>query len=173
MPNQAYGYVVGSAIAKGRIALDRPGRRQGRARRARDRHRARMPASSARASSTPPSCSAARRSSTITRRSRVVVAETFEQARAAAQLVRVDYVREQGAFDLAAAEGHRAEADSRRQRRRRRYRGRRLRTAPSPQRRSSSTRPTPRPTRAHAMMEPHASSRRGRATSSRSGPRTR
>ncbi len=31
----------------------------------------------------------------------VVVAETFEQARAAAQLLRVDYVREQGAFDLA------------------------------------------------------------------------
>jgi xanthine dehydrogenase YagR molybdenum-binding subunit len=31
----------------------------------------------------------------------VVVAETFEQARAAAQLIRVDYVREQGAFDLA------------------------------------------------------------------------
>src|SRR5438477_3635135 len=33
----------------------------------------------------------------------VVVAETFEQARAAAQLVRVDYVRTEGAFDLAAA----------------------------------------------------------------------
>ena len=33
----------------------------------------------------------------------VVVAETFEQARAAAQLVRVDYVRAKGAFDLAAA----------------------------------------------------------------------
>jgi xanthine dehydrogenase YagR molybdenum-binding subunit len=32
----------------------------------------------------------------------VVVAETFEQARAAAQLIRVDYVKEQGAFDLAA-----------------------------------------------------------------------
>ncbi|UPJ49189.1 xanthine dehydrogenase family protein molybdopterin-binding subunit [Bradyrhizobium sp. 200] len=31
----------------------------------------------------------------------VVVAETFEQARAAAQLIRVDYVREQSAFDLA------------------------------------------------------------------------
>ena len=31
----------------------------------------------------------------------VVVAETFEQARAAAHLIRVDYVREQGAFDLA------------------------------------------------------------------------
>jgi xanthine dehydrogenase YagR molybdenum-binding subunit len=33
----------------------------------------------------------------------VVVAETFEQARAAAQLVRVDYVRVDGRFDLAAA----------------------------------------------------------------------
>ncbi|MBA4035559.1 MAG: xanthine dehydrogenase, partial [Bradyrhizobium sp.] len=33
----------------------------------------------------------------------VVVAETFEQARAAAQLVRVDYAREQGAFDLASS----------------------------------------------------------------------
>jgi xanthine dehydrogenase YagR molybdenum-binding subunit len=35
----------------------------------------------------------------------VVVAETFEQARAAAQLVRVEYVRAEGAFDLAAAKG--------------------------------------------------------------------
>ncbi|MGR4865159.1 aldehyde oxidoreductase molybdenum-binding subunit PaoC [Caulobacter sp. LARHSG274] len=33
----------------------------------------------------------------------VVVAETFEQARAAAELVKVDYVRAKGAFDLAAA----------------------------------------------------------------------
>jgi xanthine dehydrogenase YagR molybdenum-binding subunit len=33
----------------------------------------------------------------------VVVAETFEQARAAAQLIRVDYARAQGAFDLSAA----------------------------------------------------------------------
>jgi len=33
----------------------------------------------------------------------VVVAETFEQARAAAQLVRVDYLRTEGAFDLASA----------------------------------------------------------------------
>ena len=33
----------------------------------------------------------------------VIVAETFEQASAAAQLVRVDYVRAEGAFDLAAA----------------------------------------------------------------------
>ncbi|MBW8727587.1 MAG: xanthine dehydrogenase family protein molybdopterin-binding subunit, partial [Inquilinus limosus] len=33
----------------------------------------------------------------------VVVAETFEQARAAAQLIRVDYARADGVFDLAAA----------------------------------------------------------------------
>jgi xanthine dehydrogenase YagR molybdenum-binding subunit len=33
----------------------------------------------------------------------LVVAETFEQARAAAGLIRVDYAREQGAYDLAAA----------------------------------------------------------------------
>jgi xanthine dehydrogenase YagR molybdenum-binding subunit len=35
----------------------------------------------------------------------VVVAETFEQARAAAALVRIDYVEGKGAFDLAAAKG--------------------------------------------------------------------
>src|ERR671913_1334845 len=33
----------------------------------------------------------------------LVVAETFEQARAAAQMIRVDYARAEGAFDLAAA----------------------------------------------------------------------
>ena len=52
----------------------------------------RTPASSTRVPGIPQSCSADRRSSTITRPLRVVVAETFEQARAAAQLVRVDYV---------------------------------------------------------------------------------
>ena len=35
----------------------------------------------------------------------LVVAETFEQARAAAQLVKVDYVRAKGSFDLASAKG--------------------------------------------------------------------
>lgn len=35
----------------------------------------------------------------------LVVAETFEQARAAAQLVRVKYVKEEGAYDLAKAKG--------------------------------------------------------------------
>src|SRR4051812_13841150 len=40
----------------------------------------------------------------------VVVAETFEQARAAAQLVRVDYVRATGAYDLVKAKDSAAPA---------------------------------------------------------------
>ena len=99
-PNQAYGYVVGSAIAKGRIksidlgdakaapgvlaivTADNAGKLdKGRLNTAKllggpeiqHYHQAIA----------------------------VVVAETFEQARAAAQLIRVDYVRDQGAFDLA------------------------------------------------------------------------
>src|SRR5216110_231099 len=68
--NPAYGYVVGSAIAKGRIgSIDLTDAKA-------------VPGVLA-----------------------IVVAETFEQARAAAQLVRVDYVREQGAFDLASLMG--------------------------------------------------------------------
>ena len=56
----------------------------------------------------------------------VVVAETFEQARAAAQLVRVDYVRAKGAFDLAAAKDS-ATSPNAWLRRAARYRRRRLR----------------------------------------------
>ena len=98
--NQAYGYVVGSAIAKGRIAG--------------------MDLSHAKAA---PGVLAIVTADTAGKLDKgrlntaklfggpeiqhyhqaiaVVVAETFEQARAAAQLIRVDYVREQGAFDLA------------------------------------------------------------------------
>jgi xanthine dehydrogenase YagR molybdenum-binding subunit len=42
----------------------------------------------------------------------VVVAESFEQARAAAHLVRIDYARAQGSFDLAAAKDSAKAADS-------------------------------------------------------------
>ena len=76
----------------------------------------------------------------------LVVAETFEQARAAAHLVRVDYVRAQGAFDLAAAKDSASEA-RRVLRRRRPIPPSATSPARSPRRRSSSTRPTPRPTR--------------------------
>src|SRR5215210_4725956 len=41
----------------------------------------------------------------------LVVAETFEQARAAAQLVRVDYAKVKGSFDLAAAKESAGPAD--------------------------------------------------------------
>ncbi|MDO6414053.1 aldehyde oxidoreductase molybdenum-binding subunit PaoC [Sphingomonas sp. BIUV-7] len=102
--NQAYGYILGSAIAKGRIAridsadakaahgvlaivttLDMPRLTLGRMNTAslfggpdvQHYHQAIA----------------------------VVVAETFEQARAAAQLLRVDYDRADGKFDLAAEAG--------------------------------------------------------------------
>jgi xanthine dehydrogenase YagR molybdenum-binding subunit len=100
-PNQAYGYVVGAAIAKGRITgmdtaaaqkapgvvaivttLDMPRLGKGQMNiaylfgGAEIQHYHQAVA--------------------------VVVAETFEQARDAASLVRVDYAREEGRFDLAA-----------------------------------------------------------------------
>ncbi|CCV12857.1 aldehyde oxidoreductase molybdenum-binding subunit PaoC [Mesorhizobium sp. STM 4661] len=102
VPNQAYGYVVGSAIAKGRIAsidlstaqrapgflaivtADNAGR-LGRGR----FNTARLLGG--------PDIEHYHQAIAL------VVAETFEQARAAAQLVRVDYVRTDGMFDLAAA----------------------------------------------------------------------
>ncbi|HYS65946.1 MAG TPA: xanthine dehydrogenase family protein molybdopterin-binding subunit, partial [Paraburkholderia sp.] len=102
VPNQAYGYVVGSAIAKGRIASISVAE----ARRA-------------------PGVIAIVAADTVGKLGKgkwnnarllggpeiqhyhqavaLVVAETFEQARAAAQLVRVRYVEEKGAFDLASA----------------------------------------------------------------------
>jgi xanthine dehydrogenase YagR molybdenum-binding subunit len=98
--NQAYGYVVGSAIAKGRIA--------------------RIDLSDAKAAPGVLAIVTADNAGKLDK-SRlntakllggpeiqhyhqaiaVVVAETFEQARSAAQLIHVEYTREQGAFDLA------------------------------------------------------------------------
>ena len=101
-PNAAYGYVVGAGIAKGRIAtIDiRQARRApgvlavvhaGNAGKL-DRGAFYV----ARALAGP-------QVDHYHQAVAVVVAQTFEQARAAAQLVRVEYVREPGAFDLAAA----------------------------------------------------------------------
>ncbi|WP_114944032.1 aldehyde oxidoreductase molybdenum-binding subunit PaoC [Microvirga calopogonii] len=105
VPNQAYGFVLGSAIPKGRVAamhlseaqrapgvlaivttLDMPRLGRGRMNAAylfggpviQHYHQAVA----------------------------VVVAETFEQARAAAHLIRVDYQREPGRYDLAAEVPH-------------------------------------------------------------------
>jgi len=101
-PNPAYGYVIGSAIPKGRIAS--------------------MDLTAAKsapgvlvivtARSAGPLGRAARNTARLLADPEIqhyhqaialVVAETFEQARAAAQLVRVRYVRSRGSFDLAGA----------------------------------------------------------------------
>ncbi|MET0267682.1 MAG: aldehyde oxidoreductase molybdenum-binding subunit PaoC [Duganella sp.] len=101
-PNAAYGYVVGAAIAKGRIAsMALEAARQ---------------APGVLAIITADNAGPLDKGAFYTARAlagpevdhyhqavAVVVAQTFEQARAAAQLVRVRYVREKGAFDLAAA----------------------------------------------------------------------
>jgi xanthine dehydrogenase YagR molybdenum-binding subunit len=102
VPNQAYGYVLGSAIAKGRIASI-----------SLDDARA---APGVLAIVTADNAGKLDKGKFNTARLlggpdiehyhqaiAVVVAETFEQARAAAQLVHVDYVGAKGAFDLAAA----------------------------------------------------------------------
>jgi xanthine dehydrogenase YagR molybdenum-binding subunit len=101
-PNAAYGYVVGSAIAKGRIlsidvidAESAPGvlaivtaKTAGDLAKA-DRNTARLLGG--------PDIQHYHQAIAL------VVADTFEQARAAAQRVRVKYVRADGSFDLAAA----------------------------------------------------------------------
>lgn len=99
--NPAYGYVVGAAIAKGRIS-------------AIDVARAKA-APGVLAIVTAENAGKLDKGSLNTARLlggpdiqhyhqavAVVVAETFEQARAAAQLIRVGYVQTEGAFDLAA-----------------------------------------------------------------------
>ncbi|CAN7757163.1 xanthine dehydrogenase family protein molybdopterin-binding subunit [Bradyrhizobium sp. LjRoot220] len=99
-PKPAYGYIIGSAIAKGRInAIDLTAARA---------------ASGVLAIVTAENAGKLEKGSLNTARLlggpeiqhyhqaiAVVVAETFEQARAAAQLVRVDYSSDKGAFELA------------------------------------------------------------------------
>jgi xanthine dehydrogenase YagR molybdenum-binding subunit len=102
VPNQAYGYVIGSAIAKGRITS--------------------TDITEAKAAAGVLAIVTAENAGTLGKGTyntakllggpeiehyhqaiAVVVAETFEQARAAAQLVRVEYARAEGKYDLAAA----------------------------------------------------------------------
>src|SRR5918998_300758 len=100
-PNQAYGFILGSAIAKGRIksidlaeAKTAPGvitivtwQNAGKL---------------GKAKSNTATLLAGPQIEHYDQTIALVVAETFEQARAAARLIRVDYVREEGRFDLAA-----------------------------------------------------------------------
>ncbi|TCQ04562.1 aldehyde oxidoreductase molybdenum-binding subunit PaoC [Sphingomonas sp. PP-CC-3A-396] len=103
-PNAAYGYILGAAIAKGRIesidtadAKAAPGvlavvtyENAGKLGKAKN-HTARMLAGP--------------EVQHYDQAVAVVVAETFEQARAATKLLRVNYARTTGKFDLAAAQG--------------------------------------------------------------------
>ncbi|MEA2936387.1 MAG: xanthine dehydrogenase YagR molybdenum-binding subunit, partial [Variibacter sp.] len=102
VPNQAYGHILGSAIPKGRI-------------RSMDIARARS-AAGVRAIVTAENAGKLGKGRFNTARLlggpeiqhyhqaiAIVVADTFEQARSAAELIRVDYDRETGAFDLPSA----------------------------------------------------------------------
>ena len=101
-PNQAYGYVVGSAVGKGRIA-------------SMDLSKAKSaPGVLAIVTADNAGKLAKGKMNTATllggpdiehyhQALAVVVAETFEQARAAAELIRIDYAQSEGAFELSAA----------------------------------------------------------------------
>ena len=150
----AYGYVIGSAIAKGRIAA--------------------MDVARAKAAIGVLAVITAENAGTLGKGNyntakllggpeishyhqaiAVVVAETFEQARAAAQLISVDYARVEGKYDLAAAK------DS--ARRPERITGGPADTAVGDFAGAFASAPVQldatysTPDQAHAMMEPHAS----------------
>jgi xanthine dehydrogenase YagR molybdenum-binding subunit len=110
-PGAAYGYIVGAAIAKGRIeAIDLQQRKPRRACSASSRPT--MPANSAPAPSTWRRRWPGRSVDHYHQAVAIVVAETFEQARAAAALVRVRYARAKGSFDLAEAKKQGAKQQS-------------------------------------------------------------
>jgi xanthine dehydrogenase YagR molybdenum-binding subunit len=102
VPNAAYGYVIGSAIAKGRIAsidvID--------AKAAPGVLAIVTPNNIWKLNQVPRNTAKLLAGPEVDHYHQaiaLVVAETFEQARAAAQLVRIEYVRSQGTFDLATA----------------------------------------------------------------------
>src|SRR5437762_9457225 len=103
-PNAAYGYVVGSAIAKGRITsidLTQAKKASGVLAVVTAENAGKLTKGSLNVASLLGGPEIQHYHQAIA----VVVAETFEQARAAAQLVRVDYVPAKGAFDLAGVTG--------------------------------------------------------------------
>jgi len=103
-PNAAYGYILGSAIAKGRIT----GMELGDARKAPGvltivtaENAGKLGKGNFNTAKLLGGPDIEHYHQAIA----LVVAESFEQARAAAALIRVDYARDKGAFDLAAARG--------------------------------------------------------------------
>ncbi|HUD35153.1 MAG TPA: xanthine dehydrogenase family protein molybdopterin-binding subunit, partial [Variovorax sp.] len=147
-PRAAYGYVVGAGIAKGRIT-------------AIDRHRADA-APGVLAIVTAENAGKLGKGKLNTAKLlggpnidhyhqaiALVVAETFEQARAAAQLLKVSYARADGAFDLAGAKSSQAKTTDRDNRV-----GDFANAFDAAEVRLDQTYGTP--DQSHAMMEPHA-----------------
>ncbi|WP_267382661.1 MULTISPECIES: aldehyde oxidoreductase molybdenum-binding subunit PaoC [unclassified Sphingomonas] len=100
-PNQAYGFVIGAAIAKGRIAsIDTADAKASPGVLAIVSHENAGPIG--KGSKNTARLLAGPEVEHYHQAVAIVVAETFEQARAAAALVRVNYVRTPGKFDLAA-----------------------------------------------------------------------
>lgn len=101
VPNHAYGYIVGSSIPKGRIVsidLSRARRAPGVLAIVTAKNAGKLTKGDFNTAMLLGGPNIEHYHQAVA----VVVAETFEQARAAAQLVRVDYARTPGAFDLAA-----------------------------------------------------------------------
>ncbi len=101
VPNQAYGFILGSAIAKGRITgmdLDDAKAAPGVLAVVSTLDMAKLPLSKMNTASLFGGAEIAHYHQAIA----LVVAETFEEARAAASLIRVGYARAEGKFDLAA-----------------------------------------------------------------------
>ncbi|MFG1397291.1 aldehyde oxidoreductase molybdenum-binding subunit PaoC [Roseixanthobacter pseudopolyaromaticivorans] len=150
LENTAYGYVLGAAVAKGRIAS--------------------MDLSRAKAAPGVIAIVTAENAGALDKGTKntakllggpeiehyhqavaVVVAESFEQARSAAQLIRVDYVKADGAFDLAdARKGATAPTDTQADSKR----GNFAAAFAAAHVKLDETYSTP--DHAHAMMEPHA-----------------
>ena len=101
-PNAAYGYIVGSAIAKGRIVsmdLDEANSAPGVLAIVTAKNAGKLGKGELNIATLLGGPSIEHYHQAVA----VVVAETFEQARAAAQLVKVNYERTDGTFDLGAA----------------------------------------------------------------------
>jgi xanthine dehydrogenase YagR molybdenum-binding subunit len=104
VPNQAYGFIVGAAIAKGRISgmmLDEASRAPGVIKIVTAENAGKLTKGNMNTANLLGGPDIEHYHQAVA----VVIAETFEQARAAAQLVRVDYARTKGAFDLHAEKG--------------------------------------------------------------------
>jgi xanthine dehydrogenase YagR molybdenum-binding subunit len=100
VPNQAYGYIVGSGIAKGRIAsidLTDAKRAPGVLAIVTAENAGKLGKARSNTAKLLAGPVIEHYDQTIA----LIVAETFEQARAAARLIRIDYAREKGQFDLA------------------------------------------------------------------------